>query len=65
MIALEALLGQVSQAVQTAGGTVRENECKQFLGWFQAGKDGGLAPKWPPSVWGRRAELWRCPWCPW
>lgn len=45
MIALEALLGQASQAVQTAGGTVRENECKQFLGWFQAGKDGGLAPK--------------------
>lgn len=45
MISLETLLGQVSQAVQAAGGTVRENECKQFLDWFHAGEDGGLSPK--------------------
>lgn len=45
MISLETLLGQVSQAVQTAGGAVRETECKQFLDWFRTGEDGGLSPK--------------------
>lgn len=45
MIPLETLLGQVSQAVQTAGGAVRQAECKQFLHWFEAEKDGEFSPK--------------------
>ena len=45
MIPLETLLGQVSHAVQTAGGAVRQAECGQFLNWFETGEDGGLSPK--------------------
>lgn len=45
MIPLEALLGQVSQAVQAAGGVVRQTECNQFLNWFETEKDGKLSPK--------------------
>lgn len=45
MIPLEKLLGQVSHAVQTAGGAVRQAECGQFLNWFETGEDGGFSPK--------------------
>ncbi len=45
MIPFESLLGQVSQAVQSAGGAVRQTECSHFLNWFEAGEGGALTPK--------------------
>lgn len=45
MIALEALLSQVSQAVQAAGGAVRQSECRQFLNWFETEEEGTFSPK--------------------
>lgn len=42
---LESLLSQVSYAVQSAGGAIRQSECRRFLDWFEKTEDGTLTPK--------------------